>query len=67
MTAAEFETLDESEAGNVFRWRLHELLRAGYACDDAVTLTVHFEVDLHLAIDLPRRGCPHATALRILL
>ena len=67
MTAAEFETLDESEAECVFRWRLHELLSAGYACDDAVTLTVHLEVDLHLAIDLPRRGCPHATALRILL
>jgi hypothetical protein len=25
------------------------------------------EIDLHLAIDLLRKGCPRATALRILL
>lgn len=67
MTAAEFETLDEHEVESVLRWRLHELINAGYACEDALTLTTHLEVDLHLATDLPRRGCPHATALRILL
>jgi len=66
MAAAEFETVDVREL-ELFRWRLHELLRAGYASGDALTLTTHLAVDLHVAIDLPQRGCPHATALRILL
>jgi hypothetical protein len=67
LTAAEFETLDEREVEDVLRWRLRELINAGYACDDALILTTHVEVDLRLAINLPRRGCPHATAMRILL
>ena len=67
LTAAEFETLDEREVEGVLRWRLRELIGTGYACDDALVLTVHLEVDLQLAVDLPRRGCPHATAMRILL
>ena len=67
LTAAEFETLDGREVEGVLRWRLHELIRAGYTCDDALVLTTHVEVDLLLATDLPRRGCPHATAMRILL
>ena len=66
MAPAEFETVEEREV-EVFRWRLEELLEAGYAPDDALTLTSKREVDLHLAVDLPRRGCPHATAVRILL
>jgi hypothetical protein len=67
LTAAEFETLDEREVEDVLRWRLHQLVQAGYACDAALVLTTHLEVDLQLAIDLPRRGCPHETAVRILL
>ena len=63
---AEFETVEEREVG-VFRWRLDELLRAGYSINDALTLTAMREVDLHLAVELPRRGCPPATAARILL
>ncbi len=66
MTVAEVERLDDLEM-EILRWRFHELLRAGYADNDALTLTTHREVDLHLATELPRRGCPHATALRILL
>jgi hypothetical protein len=67
LTAAEFEALDEREVEGVLRWRLRELIRAGYACDDALLLATHVDVDLRVAIDLPRQGCPHATALRILL
>jgi hypothetical protein len=67
MTAAEFETLADVEVEGVLRWRLHELLEAGYESDDALTLMAHVEVDLQLATELPRRGCPHATAMRILL
>ena len=66
VTAAKSETLDDGHV-KMLCWRLHELLRAGYAFGDALTLTMHPGVDLHLAIELPRRGCPHATALRILL
>ena len=50
----------------VFGWRLAELVAAGYESDDALLLAAQVEVDLHLAADLPRRGCPHKTALRIL-
>ena len=67
LTAAEFETLDEREVEDVLRWRLRQLVRAGYTCDDALALSTHVEIDLQLAIDLPRRGCPHTTAMRILL
>ena len=66
MTAAEFELLDEREAECVF-WRLHQLLDAGFDPDGALELATHREVDLHTAVELPRRGCPHSTALRILL
>lgn len=66
MAAADAETVEVRES-DIFRWRLDELLKAGYPCDDALTLSTNLEVDLHLATDLPRRGCPHATALRILL
>ena len=34
--------------------------------DDASLLAHHDDVDLHEAVDLVRRGCPPATALRIL-
>jgi hypothetical protein len=67
MTAAEFEVLDEGEAESVLRWRLVELIGVGYSWDDALVLATHVEIDLHLAGDLLRRGCPSATALRILL
>jgi hypothetical protein len=59
-----------AEAGaeeGIFDWRLTELIAAGYESDDAVLLATQVEVDLHLATDLPLRGCPHKTALRILL
>jgi hypothetical protein len=67
LTAAEFEDLDEDEVESVLRWRLGELIKAGYGLDHALLLTTHLGVDLEVAIDLPRRGCPHATAMRILL
>ncbi len=67
MTAAEFELLDESEADLVIRWRLDTLTTAGYSVEWALVLATHVEVDLHLATDLLRRGCPPETASRILL
>jgi hypothetical protein len=67
MTAAQFELLDARAAEGVLRWRFDELVRAGYDADQALILASHVEVDLHAATDLLRRGCPVATALRILL
>jgi hypothetical protein len=55
------------EAAAVTRWRLHELLRAGYSWDQGVLLAARSDVDLHQAVDLLRRGCPTQTALQILL
>lgn len=67
MTAAQFEVLDSTAAEDVLRWRFDELSRAGYAPDRALIVASHVEVDLHIATDLLRRGCPEDTALRILL
>jgi hypothetical protein len=69
------EPTEETSAGDagsgteelVLGWRLDELIAAGYESGDALLLAADAEVDLHLATDLPRRGCPHKTALHILL
>ena len=57
----------QSSRDDVSRWRLAELLRAGYTWDQGILLACRPEVDLHLAIDLLDHGCAPATALRILL
>ena len=67
MTAAQFETIDETEAELILRWRLDELVRAGYDIGSALLLASHVEIDLHDATELLRQGCPSETALRILL
>lgn len=67
MTTAQFELLDPSVAEEVLRWRFDELVRAGYSPEQALIVASHVGVDLHVATDLIRRGCPEATALRILL
>ena len=51
----------------VQRWRLEELVRAGYRPWDALTLSRCVDVDLHSAVALLGKGCPTETALRILL
>jgi hypothetical protein len=51
----------------VLRWRFDELVRAGYAREDAELLAHHRDVDLHLATDLVRAGCPSGTAVKIVL
>ncbi len=67
MTAAQFEQLGELEAETVLRWRFEALVRSGYDAGEAMILASHVEVDLHRATDLLTRGCPAATAMRILL
>jgi len=56
-----------TESDPVRRWRLEELVRAGYDPADALVLSAREGIDLHVAIDLVRRGCPPRTAVRILV
>jgi hypothetical protein len=56
----------ETELERVERWRTAELMRVGFAGDDAVALAARLDVDLHEAIELIRRGCPPELAVRIL-
>jgi hypothetical protein len=51
----------------IVSWRLDQLMRAGFELADARVVATKRDVDLHAAVDLVRRGCPPATALRILL
>jgi hypothetical protein len=67
MTTAEFSRLENNEATQILRWRLTTLAGAGYDLDDAVVLASNVEIDLHAAVELVRRGCPSATAVRILI
>jgi hypothetical protein len=62
------ETVAESvEQERLISWRQEELERAGYDKRAALALALETSVDLHLAVDIIRRGCPQRTALRILL
>ena len=56
----------ETELDRVERWRTAELMRVGFAGDDAVALAARMDVDLHEAIELVQRGCPPELAVRIL-
>lgn len=58
---------EETEKDRVSLWRCQELRRAGYTLNDALLIAVSHEIDLHTALDLPTKGCPHETALRILV
>ena len=67
MAAASLDRVERGELDRVRRWRLEELLRAGYALPEALEIAVHVEVDLHVATELVERGCPSATAVRIVI
>jgi len=66
MTVVETHIL-RTEDERVAHWRLEQLQRAGYDETAALVLADLVHVDLHLAVDLVRNGCPADTALRILL
>ena len=59
--------ITETEDERVARWRLEQLVRAGYEETAALVLADLVDVDLHFAVDLVQQGCPSDTALRILL
>lgn len=66
MTTVETE-FPQTEDKRVAHWRLEQLLRAGYDETAALVLADLTHVDLHVAVDLVRQGCPPDTALRIVL
>ena len=66
MTVVETD-IQETEDERVARWRLDQLVRAGYEETAALVLADLVHVDLHLAVELRSQGCPSDTALRILL
>lgn len=59
----------DEEWSQEVNWRIEELDRAGYSHDAAVVLGLcqGHEVDLHVARDLLKKGCPEELALQILL
>lgn len=57
----------QTEDELVLDWRLEQLVRAGYDDRTASELAFRNDVDLHLATDLLRMGCPPEIALNILL
>ena len=67
MPAADVQIPEVTERERIERWRAEELERAGYGLDDAIELAARSDVDLHLAVELLKNGCPPDTALRILL
>jgi hypothetical protein len=67
MTAAEITVDRATEAERVVDWRRQELERAGYDSVAATRIAERTDVDLHLAVDLLRQGCPPETALEILI
>ena len=67
MTAAQTHLVFDTELERIEQWRAEELERAGYSVRAAAELASRHDVDLHLAVDLLRRGCAVAVALQILL
>jgi hypothetical protein len=67
MTTAEVHVVSETEQERVEQWRAEELVRAGYDPSDAVALAARHDIDLHIAVALVEQGCPHDTAIDILI
>jgi hypothetical protein len=57
----------ESEIERVERWRIEELMRAGYDPLAAAQIAPRSNIDLHQAIGLLAQGCPVDLAIHILL
>lgn len=66
METAQLEIEGAPEEELIERWRYEQLRSVGYEQATAIELAGRPEVDLHLAVDLLRDGCPPALALRIL-
>ena len=67
MAATKIHVRTATEQERVIGWRLEELQRAGYGATVARRLARATSVDLHIAVDLLRKGCSPQIAARILL
>jgi hypothetical protein len=67
MEAHEQGRRPSNEEDRIILWRAEELQRAGFRPPIANALAAQRGVDLHLAVELVKNGCPHDTAIRILL
>jgi hypothetical protein len=67
MPAAQQQLIEQTEQERIERWRADELIRAGFDPEQAMTLAMRHDIDLHTAASLLERGCPPDLALRILL
>jgi hypothetical protein len=65
VSTAETEIRDETSL--VETWRAEQLEMAGYGAQHAAELAIRHDVDLHVAVELVRRGCPADLAVQILL
>jgi hypothetical protein len=63
---AETETFVGGEQAKVESWRLHILIEAGYPLPMAERLAAS-GADLHVCVDLVKRGCDPTVAAEILL
>ena len=66
MRMSTVEEVIESEIERVERWRVEELIRAGYDPLAAGQIALRSDIDLHQAIGLLAHGCPVDLAVRIL-
>jgi hypothetical protein len=67
MPAAQEQLPEITELERIERWRADELIRVGYDAEQAMTLAVRHDIDLHTAAQLLENGCPTDLALQILL
>jgi hypothetical protein len=67
MTQIEGDPRPVSELDAIVRWRVEQLLDAGYDGETALVLGLDPAIDLHDAVALVLAGCSPETALRILL
>ncbi len=56
----------QTERSRVTQWRIERLIEVGYDDESALLIGLDRSIDLHLAVELLRRGCPVDTALQIL-
>jgi hypothetical protein len=67
MAQTELHVLEDTELVKIERWRIEELVRAGYGTRAAGRLAARHDIDLHRAIELLDQGCPPELATKILL
>jgi hypothetical protein len=58
---------EDEELVGLLRWRFRQLCHGGFPPEEAVLLAARLDIDVHDAVELLDRGCPTATAARILL